>query len=400
MKMLFLTPQVPHAGVAGGHVLVYERIRRLRERGHEIGLASFEGTATPAVLEELKPLLTELVLAPPPRKHSLPVNAIRSRLMAVPPYFLDFRSHAMMKLVGDTVEQGGYQVVIAEFSAMGQYLYRNPYLPAVRKVISCHFSIAASYRTVADTFWVSTQGLTSRFGIARLQRFEHAMYSSADRVLVLTAHEQYSLQSVEPTLRVQVVHSGVDTDKFRPPKQRSPVPLIVFTGQFAMQPNVDGAAWFLRTMWPKLRKRYPDLVFRLVGPGSEQVKRQYAAREDQVEATGRVADVAAQLGDAWLFVCPVRLGSGLHFKLMEAMAVGLPVVTTSLGAQGIPMQTGEHCFIADRPDLMVSRIGLLLEDEELRETMSAKVRRLVVEQFDWDDCVNHLEAALADVLRH
>lgn len=394
MKILFLSSALPHAGVTGGHVIVRERIRRLAARGHQIGLASFTTGDESSHVADLKPLLMELETRPLPPRAGLLMRGLRLACSNLPPYYADYRDQVMMHRVGDMVENGRYDCVIAEFSAMGQYLFRNPWLPAVRKIVSCHFSVAASYRKVASTLPYSVRGLRSRLNISGLQRFEVDMFRAMDRVLVLTSQERYNILHYEPALRISVIPAGVDTTFFTPEADNGKADEILFTGHYGNLANVDAVMWFAHRVWPQVRRRHPSLTFRVVGPGVTDVMRDLMRHDNHIVISGEVEDIREPLRRARLFVCPVRLGSGLRVKILEAMAMSLPVVTTTLGGEGMPLHSGENCFIADQPQLMADYIDLLLTDDDLRRSISRKARALAVERFSWDHSIAMLEAAI------
>jgi len=401
MKILFITARTPYAGSAGGQVLVYQRIKRLAERGHQVGLLSFsypDDAANPA--DDLFKNLIEHESVPAPRPVGIIKKLIRLAYSSIPTYFWEFRSRAMMKLAGDMVHRTGYDVVIAEFSAMGQYLVRNPHMPAVRKIISCHFGIATSYRSIARTMGMSASGLRSRLHINRAQQYEMDMYRNVDRVLVLTAHDRYALLNADPTLRINVIPIGVDADYFRPEWDTPPEKALIFTGQYNGYANLDAVRWFVSSCWPILKKKHPDLKFYVVGPGAQSELKSIARRDSSIVVTGEVEDVRPYLNRATVYVCPIRLGSGLRFKVYEAMASGIPVVTTTLGAEGIPLQNGDNCFMADQPEIMAGCIDMLLTDETLRQGIARQARALVVERFDWNQGMQLMDRVIQDTFLH
>jgi glycosyltransferase involved in cell wall biosynthesis len=400
MKILFISRRLPHAGVTGGHVIVHQRVRRLAARGHEVSLAAFCDEADRPHAEELRPLLREMELVKPPPPQRAPARLMHFVGASTPSYYFNYRSRELMRKVGDLAERLRPDVVIAEFSAMGQYLYRNPYLPAVRKIISCHYSVAASYRRVAELMKYTARGVRSRLSLWRgLDDYEIDMYRGVDRVLVLTAQERYGLLGQSSSLRISVIPPGVDTEFFRPDDQVPRQDSILFTGHFEVDANRDAVRWFVGSSWPRIRKRHPHLKFHIVGPGSTDEFRALARRDPSVVVVGEVDDLRPYLRRAKVFVCPIRLGSGLRLKVLEALAAGVPVVSTTLGVEGIPLHPGDTGFIADRTAMMAEYVDLLLTDEDLRLRMGQQGRELVAERFGWERCIDLLEDVIADTLR-
>jgi glycosyltransferase involved in cell wall biosynthesis len=166
-----------------------------------------------------------------------------------------------------------------------------------------------------------------------------------------------------------------------------------------VEANRDAVLWFATRIWPLVRAHHPGVRFHVVGPSVTPMLRDLARRDPSIVVTGEVDDLRPYLHRAQVFVCPVRIGSGLRVKVLEAMAAGVPVVTTSLGAEGIPIQPGDTCLIADQPPMMASYISLLLQDELLRVSMARQARQLVADRFAWDRCTDLLEAVLRDTLR-
>jgi polysaccharide biosynthesis protein PslH len=402
MKILFVTPHFPWAGVTGGLSLVYHKIARLADRGHRVGLVSF--IREDEKVDPMDPVFCRLrechTISRPPQA-SLPVQLFHRAYSRVPSYFRQYWSEAMSRKIGDVVHEGNYDLVIAEFTGMGHHLVRNPYLPAVRKIISSHFNVAKSTQSAALALgWKSPHAWRLRTSIQRLLRQELKFYRGVDRVLVMTAHERYQLLEEDPSLRVNVIPCGVDADYFRPDPAVEPEEALVFTAFYVVESNVDAVKWFVAKCWPILKKRRPNLKFYVVGAGAPESIVALGRKDPSIIVTGAVDDVRPYLHRAKVYVCPIRQSSGLRFKLFEVMASGTPLVSTTLGGEGIPLQNGDNCFLADQMDIMAQCIDLLLDDEPLRQSIARQARELAATRFAWNHAIDLLEATMNDVMNH
>ena len=378
-------------------MIVYQRIARLAQRGYQVGLAVFAQDGDAEHVPEIRDKLIELEMVPAPR--SKPGRRLLDYFLSpVPPRFASSYSPAMFKCVGDMVERTRYDVVVAEFGGMGQYLNVNPYLPAVRKVISVHQCQTIAGQKALDLLGWSPRAIREWFALKGLERYEFDMYRSADRLLLLTAEERFGVSNRAPDLRITVIPSGVDTDYFKPTDPASRERAIVFTGYYTDEPNRDAAIWFCHSVWPRLKNKYPDLTFYVVGPGPRPDMIECARRDPRIIVTGEVDDIRPYLAKAQLFVCPNRLGSGMRGKILQAMASGVPVVSTTLGAEGISIQQGENGFLADKPRIMAQTIDLLLSDLPLQARGAKRAREMVVERFSWDRGIDLLETVLHEVV--
>lgn len=392
MKILFVASRLPHDRSMGGHGVVYQRIRRLAEREHEIGLVTFASPEDEAHLARSQRWLREVIRVPRPAKPSV----WRTIFSPVPAIFIRYRSRAMQEAIGQAVQRGNYEIVVAEFGVMGQHLHWNPYLPAVRTVISVHRCYSLAVRRAEELARDGESPFLERLQAGRIRAFERAVYRSADRLITLNEEVRREILSLDPYLHVTVVPTGVDTVYFRPGR---PIPrenALVFTADFGDEANVDAARWFLRETWPLLKARYTDLVFYLVGPDVPPDLLAQGKEDPRLVFTGRLDDIRPILARAKVFVCPIRFGSGLRGRLLQAMAAGVPVVSTTFGAEGIPVEMGSTGFLADTPEIMAQFISLLLEDSYLWQNVAARARAMVSERFSWDRSTDELERVLRE----
>lgn len=399
MKVLVLSSVLPHAHVVSGHINVYHRIRLLAQRGHEIGLAAFMDEADRIHVPDLQKYLVDLETLPRPVPGLTPIPRWERLFNRMPPEFYNVYHPEMQKLVGNMVENGRYDVVVAEFTTMGQYLYRNPFLPAVRRVISCHSCQTSSLRKAIHMHPYSLSSLWHRWTLGRLQDYEFALYRNADLVLTLTAEERLDLLRYDPDLRVAVIPYGVDMEEFHPDPQGQPEESIVYTGYFAQEQNRDAFFWFTRTVWPTLKERHPGLKLYVVGRAPSREMQDVARSDPRIVVTGEVEDISAYLHRALIYVCPIRMGTGFRGKILQAMAAGVPVVSTTLAAEGIPVQNGQNMLLADTPHTMEAAVSLLLSDSTLRRFVAANACDLVARRFAWDSCVGRLDAVLKGIVK-
>lgn len=400
MKILVISSHLPHRRSISGHQIVYQRLRRLISNEHTVSLCVLRGTAEGTMRDPLYNDLHELRMMPAPARRSLPRRIRDYTLSRIPPPYWPYHSPAMYRAVGDMVEKANYDVVMAEYSQMGQYLYENPWLPPVRKMISVHECASISTRTplfLSERTWM--RSVREHLIRRDLRRFEFNLYRNVDRVLTLTRADAFTLQTYAPELRVSVVPPGVDHDFFALEKAGISEPSIVFTGQFLDASNRDGVEWFLETVWTRLRSKHPDLVFYVLGPNPTAAMYALARRHPGVRMLGEIADIRPYLAKANLFVCPLRMGSGLRIKILEAMSAGVPVVTTSIAAEGIPVQSGVNAMLADDPRVIADAIDLLLGDPLLARRMAGQAKQMVKERFQWDQSMKALEAVLGDVVK-
>lgn len=399
MKILFLTNKLPHAEVAGGHRIIHQRIRYLAECGHQVGLLSFVHGENEEQISSMRPLLCDQHLLPHPARNIL-TRAFHDYLsLSRPAVFWKSYSKEMTKAVGEISEQGKYDLIIAEFSEMGQYLHNNPHLSAINKIISCHRCVTASYEKYTSLGEVRLRlHLKSLPQLRGLQKYEFDMYRSADRVLVLTPQDRFTMQYYAQDLAVSVVPSGIDVKYIQahPPVPKEPI--ILLTGFMDDPANEDGVEWFYHHVWPQLRERHPEVKFYIVGSSPRAKIRRLADKDRRIIVTGAVNDLRPYRNRARVFVSPVRLGSGMRLKALEAMAAGLPVVSTSLGMAGLDAQTGVNCLVADTPELFTRSVEWLLTDRGLSARMARNARELVEKKYTLEEGLSRFEKTIRSVV--
>jgi glycosyltransferase involved in cell wall biosynthesis len=400
MNVLFVVKEFPHSLVIGGPIIIYNRVKYLSEK-HTVSLITFADNPTEGQKQSVSRFCEELTLVPYPQ----PRTGLRQRLAdffraPVPPYFMNNYSKEMYEALHGVVSRSRYDVVISEYSMVAQYLYRNPDLDGIKRIMSVHECYyLARHKVLRMEGLRSREGRLALYNLKGLKRFEFDMYADADRVLTLTPEGRNELLAIRPGLDISVVPHGVDVDHFKPAERRDGPPTVMFLGNYPHDPNRDAVMFFGTTAWPLVKQRVPDSRFLVVGRGPTDDMRELAHGDRSIEITGQVDDVRPYFARSSVFACPVRLGGGFRGKVLEAMASGVPVVSTTLGAEGLPARDGENILLADEPEEFAEKTVRLLTDRELAARIAAEARELVVRDYSWRRGVEILEGVLEEVLR-
>jgi len=244
----------------------------------------------------------------------------------------------------------------------------------------------------------------------KLHRYEQMICSRSDAVVAVSEPDRSALVQLVPDQLIDVVPNGIELDEFPfpPPVPVQTPPTLVFTGKMDYRPNVDAILWFAQEVLPLIRAQKSDVRLQVVGMTPH--RRLFALEGvPGIEMTGTVEDVRPYVYRAAVYVVPLRVGGGTRFKVLEALASGKPLVSTSLGVEGLGLQDGRELLIADEPYAFAYAVLRLLDDQaggsELCGTLAAAGRRFVESQFAWEQIVPRLErvyqaALLQEPLAH
>lgn len=233
--------------------------------------------------------------------------------------------------------------------------------------------------------------LLRRAEVESAQRFDHH--------LVVSELDGARLREHAPARHTTVVANGVDTTYFAretcddPESRRA-----VFVGAHSWYPNRDAVVYFLRQIWPRVQALEPRAEFTTIGRNTCDEVLDAAASDPRIRPLGFVEDLRSEMARAAVFVMPFMQGGGTRLKLLDALAMGVPVVTTKMGAEGVPVADRQHCLIADEPEAFARAVVELVQDPELRERLARAGRELVEQQFDWSVIGARLNDAYAAAL--
>jgi glycosyltransferase involved in cell wall biosynthesis len=231
----------------------------------------------------------------------------------------------------------------------------------------------------------------------RMLRFERDALTRFDLVLAVSDTDRRTLERLYPgALRnpVHVVQTGVDTSYFTPMPRQERRAHLVFTGSMDWLPNEDGMTYFVRDILPLIRQAEPDVTLSIVGRNPTPAV-QRLAQTPGIEVTGRVDDVRPHVAAGDIYVVPLRIGGGTRLKIFEAMSMSRAVVSTTIGAEGLPVTSGRDIVIADEPALFAESVVRLIRDADTRHRIESAARQLVVSRYDWAAVSRDFEEALA-----
>lgn len=408
MKILFLAPYPPYPPRGGGALRVYNLLRGLAAR-HELTLLGF--APNPEAVEAMAPLREICTLSTvigPPRR-SLLRRAGTTLASPLPDMALRNADPAFAAALSRTLADQRFDVVQAESIEMAGYaLAAQSAAPAGQAPLTVLDQFNAEYvlqrraaltdlrRGLALRPRALVGGAYSLVQWAKLAAYERRLLRDFDRVLVVSAEDRAALRRLDARADPRVVPNGVDSAHYAPgavAPQPFPGPAIVFTGTLDFRPNIDAVAWFASEVLPRIRATSPAARLVVVGRAAAPAVR---ALHDgtAVEVVGEVADVRPYIAGAAAYVVPMRIGGGSRLKLLEALAAGAPVVSTSMGAEGVEgLAHGRELLIADRPADFAAAVLRLIAEPDLARRIGAAGRALAVARYDWSTIVPRLEAA-------
>jgi glycosyltransferase involved in cell wall biosynthesis len=376
VKIAFVTPYLPYPLDTGGKIRSYNLLQGLG-RSHEVDVYTVHRGDTPEVPPALRASCHSVFSAPiqdGSGSWSRAANALRPFMQTI----AHFRSPETLAQIRGRVAAGQYGLLVADELCMTPYLagLRGRKLAARQKIEHQHHAALAARRPAGP------RRLLEAFDLARLRRFERRAMACVDAAVCCSEQDAALLQGLSPSVPVAVVANGVDLDHFRPLAETEGPPTLAFLGTLDYPPNVDALDHFFRAIHPRLLSRLPDVRVSIVGRNPAREVLGHASRPG-VSVSGSVPDVRPHLAEAGALVVPLRVGGGTRIKILEALAASRPVVSTTVGAEGLELRDGEHLLIADDPEAFANACARLLEDAALRHRLVAAGRRLVVERYAW-----------------
>jgi len=385
VRVLFLVTRLPVPPWRGDQVRAFHHLRLLAP-AHDVTCCALLTQAPPARLRaEVEALGVRLVVVPLGRLGAAP--ALARGLLGDPRPFqvLLYARRRAAAAVARLGAEGGFDVVHAQLVRAAPYLPRDRRGPPV--VVDLIDALSANFarRAASESGPI---GALAAWEAARLARFEARLAAEAAAVLVVSEAERAALGGA----RVMVVPNGVDPVAFAYRENGRPPARVVFAGNLGYFPNVDAACWLARDIFPRIRCALPAAELLLVGARPARAVRALADAPG-VALAAEVPAMAPEIAGATVAVVPVRAGSGMQNKVLEAMAVGTPVVTTPRAAAALDVEPGEHLLVAEDAAGLAAAALDLLRDVPRARAMARAARALVERRYRWEDSAAAVEAA-------
>ncbi|MBK8020240.1 MAG: glycosyltransferase [Chloroflexi bacterium] len=395
LRILLISRCPPLPLYLGDRLIVYHLARELGARGHEIDLLAFDDESAPPDPDAYRHLFGYQNIFPDPPRGMVEYGRralVASKRFPTAPE--EAWSPEMWRAIRKLITRRTYDIAHL-FGGVQVYEYRRAVEPLPALITPYE-----SYSLYLKREIATGGGLGVRVRYLAARAYESFMFNPFRRVVVLTDRDREMLLRINPYLSVEVIPNGVDLDVFSPPS--SPPPrtpnTLLFTGNFEYEPNLDAAFLLIEEILPLVKARIPDAVLWLQGANPPEELLEMAGED--VVITGKIPDMRVPLSEAAVFACPLRMGAGIKNKVLEAMAMGCPVVATPLSLDGIAARDGESALVAEgQPEVFAAAIVRALSDEALRQRLSEGGRKVIVDGYNWKTVADRYEALYRDVIR-
>ena len=398
-RILFLSAWFPYPPINGAKIRIYNLIKHLSSK-HEITLVSFANTIGIEEARAQIPFLEQYCrsVEVTPAKHFNPtgVKTWGGFLSPMPRSVVQTFSPEMERLVARKAQGGAFDLVMAsEVGVPAVVSLLASRVVGVPKILDA-IELGLLQNTVS-----SRDPLTSRIHYAltwfKMQRFARAVIRRSSLVTVPSLEEKRNLSMVVPEYpSIEVVPHSLDMSDYKGVFGSPQPDTLVFTGSFTHPANRDAVNFFLHQVYARIKAQVPEVNLKIVG-GTDGAALSRFPIDESIVFTGLLRDVRPVIAQSWLSVVPLRIGAGTRLKIIESMALGTPVVSTSKGAEGLDVKHNEHLLIADTPQAFAESVVRLLREPELRQRLKNRASELVRQKYDWSVVIPRFSARVEQI---
>jgi len=399
MKILMVNPNLPYPPRSGNTIRLFNLIKGLSQTDKVdlIAIVS-DNSTTQEDIASLRKYCRNVYLASRTKQSRLrQVWSIIRKISIGEPFFTKYvQSADLERLLYRITLENQYDIITIEHSVMAKYLdFLHPHHNA-KTVLVMHDIASSLYERRYRSERKVLEKLKLLLTCLPLRKWEVRMARRFSRVVTMSGADRELFLSLGSGCTISVVANGVDTGTYLPFPQEDRGKNILLIGSMDYKPNVDAAHYFVRDIFPAVRKRHPDCTLTIVGKSApEDIQR--LTEEPGVNVHSDVDDVRPYYKKALVSVVPLRSGGGTRLKILEAMALGTPVVSTSIGCEGLDVANNRNILIADEPADFAQQITNLLTDLELWNRLSLNGRALVQKNYDWEQITREYRAMLEEL---
>jgi polysaccharide biosynthesis protein PslH len=378
----------------GGRIRSYRILQALAKR-HSITLFTFYAAIENDLHSALEKEFDRVELMPLaiPAGRTFREAFSYARYLASPlPYTVSkFCKPEVTQRLSQLVAETRPDVIVCDFVFAAESI---PWHTPIPKILFTHNVETAiwkhHYKIARNPFWK----MLSWREYKTMDRFERNCINRADHVLAVSDNDRNIFSKMIDPSRISVIPTGVDVDYFRPSNEPEKPNTIVFSGAMDWMPNEDAITFFIKTILPRIRQDIPNASLCVVGRDPSRGLRKLGDSEPGIEITGSVDDIRPFVHRSAVYVVPLRIGGGTRLKIFEAMAMGKAIVSTTIGAEGLPVRSGQDIVITDEPESFAKATIELLRDPTRRAEIGRTARKLVERSFSWDAVVQPFEGVL------
>ncbi|MBS1587713.1 MAG: glycosyltransferase [Bacteroidetes bacterium] len=392
MKILFLANRIPYPPYRGDKLKIYNLAKRLRDK-HELYLLTFTQTEEDKTYKsELEKVFKEVHLVHLPKWKSA-INCLAAAWDPKPLQVLYFQSAEMRRALNDLLQKHSFDAVHVQHLRMSPYMVNRKEIPSILDLPDA-FSLYWERRKLVKR-GLLTQ-IFENIEQKRVLRYE-SILKDYRLSLVCSQEDLEYLQQKHSANNLRLLPNGVDLDTFKAGgHDYSHNHTLLFTGNMDYAPNVDAVAYFVKDILPKIHEKFPDTKFIIAG--QRPVRKVTELASDKVIITGFVKDLAAVYNSASIVVAPLRFGAGTQNKVLEAMAMGVPVVCSNIGFKGLGIASGEGATMQTDPHAFANSVNELLASQSLREETGSKGLAVTRQRFGWDAIAEQLEQYFSEII--
>ena len=382
----------------GGKIRSYNILKQLALR-HEITLFTFypqhpddQHLLGDGFFRKIVPVPLPL---PPRRSIGEYLRAARMMAAGRPVTIDKFLYPEVRRRYTEMLASTAFDVVICDFLVPGSLMRWKTPPPTIlfthnveAQVWERHYKVISN-PIIKTACWLEARALAGA---------ERRYVESADHVLTVSDNDRAAFLQFVDGSQVSVIPTGVDTEYFQPSQEPEQPDSLVFTGTMDWMPNEDGVSYFADKIFPLIRSVIPNAVFSVVG--RRPPRRIQTLASSNIVVTGAVDDIRPYLAKSTVCVVPLRSGSGTRIKIFEAMAMGKAVVSTTLGAEGLPVTNGENIILADDPGDFAGQVLALLRDPLRRSQIGRTARQLVERDYGWPSVAAYFDQIMQAVVKH